>query len=47
MSSSRRIRDELVDPSPDASHSQDILEVDFLAMILWVDNMESVVPTVP
>lgn len=45
MSSCRRIRDDLVDQSPAASHSQEILEVNLLIVILWVDNRQSTFPT--
>lgn len=45
--SSWRIRDDPIDPSPDVSHSQDILEVNPLVMILWSGNKKSIIPFVP
>lgn len=47
MRSPRWIRDDPIDLSPDVSHSQDILEVNPLAMILWSGNRESIIPFVP
>lgn len=44
MRSSRRIRAESVDSSHVVPHSEDIIEVNPLAMIVWSSNRESSIP---